>query len=522
MYKISKRLLKKGEIINREPYFYLFGFEYTFKLSSFIEFANTYVSWVTQSVNRNVKTYVNDKENYLVVVGFNRNYKYEFCEFKREGENIICHGYFSKCMDNMYGVYDGDEMNKLVTGVEQMIIAIDPLAWVRDMWLPRTIVDTDRSFKLWQTKYPSHNMIPEEIKSKGYSNGRDFEEKYLADRLMEYGLQVYGGSWMISQTGPVPENPLVTWRHQQNVRRKEEVAKKEEEKRQKEERKKNKICAYCGNHVEPGALFCAYCGQKIEKTLEEKKDEEKVIKNYPFFTIADWVEQNDPYLYPNIDQNKNMVPEQMDGQTYEFKLKYFKLMRMLESEKGFSTYCEDFSGDNYLYVTNSRIAVINRKYNKNDGGGWIGTGGVGFLVAETINIAGSAIRAGQRTGKALIGHLRYEWIYKIIFKKKTGVLSDEIVELYYEDLNHSRWALVLCVKQSVVQADALANDILHKLCWYTSQINDEKNEKSVEFLNKYLKPNEMIPFNPSEGKGTIKIPEYYYATKSKPYCPWFY
>lgn len=522
MYKISKKLLNRGEIINREPYFYLFAFEYTFKLSSFSDFANGFVPWVNEMGKNRLRVHVNNEENYIIVNGFDQNYKYEFCEFKREGENVIYHGYFSRWMDNMYGVFDGDQMNKLVTGIEQMIIAIDPLAWVRDMWLPRSVVDNERSFSIWKTKYPSHNMTPEEIKSKGYNNGRSFEEKYLADRLMEYGLQVYGGSRMISQSGPVPENPLVTWRHQENIKRKDVVEKQEEEKRQKEERKKNKICVNCGNHVEPGDMFCPYCGQKVEKTLEEKKDEEKVIKNYSFFTIADWVEQTDPYLYPNIDQNKNMVPEQMDGQIYEFKLKYFTLSRMMEGESSFKKYCEDYSGDNYLYVTNSRVAVINRKYNKNDGGGWIGTGGVGFLVAETINIAGSAIRAGQRSGKALIGHLRYEWIYKIIYRKKTGALSDEIVEFYYEDINHSRWALTLCVKPSVVQADVLANDVLHKLCWYTSQINDEKSAKSTEFINKYLKPNEVIPFNPSEAKGAIKIPEYYFATKSKPYCPWFY
>ena len=521
MYKISKRLLKKGEIINRDENFYLFAFEYTFKLPSFKEFANNFVPWATQTVNKRLRIHVNNDENYIIVNGY--SYKYEFCEFKREGENVIYHGYVSRWMENLMGLFEGDEINKIVTGIEQMIIAIDPMAWVRDMWMTRNVVDHERSFELWQTKYPSHSMTPEEIKSKNYSNGRPFEEKYLADRLMGYGMQVYGGSRMVSQTGPVPENPLVTWRHQENIKRKDVVAKEEEEKRQKEERKKNKTCANCGNHVEPKDLFCPFCGSKIEKTLEEKQDEERVIKNYDLFKIADWVEQGDPYLYPNIDQNKNLVPEKMDGQIFEYQLKGFSLSRMLSSEKAFSTYCEDRSGDNYLYLTNSRVALLNRKFNKNDGGNWIGFGGVGFLVAETINVAGSAIRAGQRSGKALAGHLRYEWVYKIIYKKKSGALTDEIVELYYQDINKSRWALTLYLKPSAIPAESLANAIIHRIAWYTSQMTDEKNEKSKAFIEKYLDQNNMIPL-PSSPKDdvSIKIPEYFFATKSKPFCPWFY
>lgn len=82
-----------------------------------------------------------------------------------------------------------------------------------------------------------------------------------------------------------------------------------------------------------------------------------------------------------------------------------------------------------VYVTDGRLAIACEKYDK--GGGWVGFGGAGAMVAITAN-AVSKIRAASRSrGKVLVGHVRYSWVKAVGASSKSGMLSSEAIRLEF-------------------------------------------------------------------------------------------
>lgn len=518
-YKCNKKMLKKGQILDRGENFYLFGYEYTFRNQSDVAFMENYVNWFTENIKGRLKYSHKKEQNTLVVVGF--DFKFEMALHRREGENAMYHVFFSRWMENLYDVSEADYMNMLLTGLEFMIVRADPLAWVRDMWVPRSIIGHQRTYEIWDTKYPEYRLTPEDIKAKGCNNGRPFEELYLADRLRGYGAEVYGGS-AVSPAGKAPVNPLVAL--ERNEAKQKMDAVKEAEEAKKIEAAKPKYCPACGQEAAKGTRFCAGCGAKFELTREEKKAEERTLKEFPMFFLNEACEEAEPYLYVNLDEELNPIPESSDGALNVYQLAGFDLSRSLDGEKGFSKVYDNISGDNYMYLTDSKLMIINKKYNKNEAGSWVGFGGISaYLVAETLTAAGKAVKAAQRRGKALAGQLRYEWISNLRFKEKKGILSYPSIELYYKDLNKTTWCLTIYLKGDENVAFTFADYLLHKTAIQRLRMDDTKDEEMTAFLTKYSDLNQHIPMPAAQGEFSgVKIPVYYFATKGKPFCPWYF
>lgn len=519
MYRISKRMLKKGEIVDRGPYFYFFGYEYTFRVQSDEALINSFIGWFTQEMKGHFKYSFKKEDMTLVVQGF--DFLFEMARHRREGENVMYHVFFSRWMENSYDVSSGNDMNKLLTGLEFLLLRTDPLTWVRDMWVPRNIVGKQSTFDIWKTKYPDYRLSPEDIKAKGYNNGRPFEELYLADRLRGYGASVIGGS-AVSPAGKAPVNPLVASERNDAKQRMDAV--KEAEEARRIEAAKPKCCPACGQEAAKGTRFCAACGAKFELTLEEKKAEERTLNEYPMFFINEACEEAEPYLYVNLDENLNPIPEVSDGVLNSYQLAGFDLSRSLDGEGGFTKVYGNISGDNYMFLTDARIMIINKKYNKNESGSWVGFGGISaYLVAETLTAAGKAVKAAQRRGKALAGLLRYEWIAQIRFKEKKGILSYPSLELYYKDLNKTTWCLTIYLKGDETIAYTFADYLLHKTVIQRLRMEDDKSEELKNFLTKYSDLNQHIPVPSAQGEFSgLRIPVQYFATKGKPYCPWYF
>ena len=519
MYKPSKRMIKKGEILDRGNTFYLFGYEYTLSLKSDDEFLDRFAEWLTQNLKNRVRFSVKKEAGTMVVLFFDA--KFELARHRREGDNVIYHAFFSRWMENSMGLADGDEMNKLLTGLELMLVHTDPLTWVRDMWVPRNIIGTERTFSIWDTKYPEYRFSAEYIKSKGYNNGREFEEKYLADRLRGYGVDIYGGS-AVSPTGTKPSNPLVASERNDAAERMQKV--KDTEEAKKIEAAKPKQCPSCGADAEKGVRFCASCGARFTLTLEEKRAEEVTRKDYPMFFIREAEFGGEPYIYPMVNEELDPVQESADGNMYSYRISGFRLSRKLNGQSGFSEVENIISHDNVMYLTESRLMVLNKKYNKNDAGSWVGFGGVtAMVVGEALNAAGRAAEAHKRKGKVYIGMLRYEWISIIRYHEKKGVMSYPTLELYYEDINKTTWCLTLYLTGNEGGAYTFADYIVHMIALHRTRMDDKKDDEMQEFIKKYSDVNEHIPLPKEEGEFVrIDMPYHYYATKGRPFCPWYY
>lgn len=85
-----------------------------------------------------------------------------------------------------------------------------------------------------------------------------------------------------------------------------------------------------------------------------------------------------------------------------------------------------------IYITDGRLAFACEKYDK--GGGWVGFGGGGVLVAAAANAVSKARAASRSRGKVLVGHLRYPWLKAVGASSKSGFGSSEAIRLEYSEM----------------------------------------------------------------------------------------
>lgn len=82
-----------------------------------------------------------------------------------------------------------------------------------------------------------------------------------------------------------------------------------------------------------------------------------------------------------------------------------------------------------IYVTGGRLAIACEKYDK--GGGWVGFGGAGVLVAVTANAVSKMRAASRSRGKVLVGQVRYPWVKAVGASSRSGLLSSEAIRLEF-------------------------------------------------------------------------------------------
>lgn len=115
-------------------------------------------------------------------------------------------------------------------------------------------------------------------------------------------------------------------------------------------------------------------------------------------------------------------------------------------------------------ITNSRVVVWCRKFDK--GGGWRGMGLGGLAFAAAANTVSHARAASRRKGKCLVGHIRYPWLKKVGYLAKQGMFtSQQEIRLVIEDgtagANGRGMALDLRLSSSE-SAREVAEDILRR------------------------------------------------------------
>lgn len=84
-----------------------------------------------------------------------------------------------------------------------------------------------------------------------------------------------------------------------------------------------------------------------------------------------------------------------------------------------------------VYITDGRVALACEKYDK--GGGWVGFGGAGVLVAVTANAVSKAMAAKRSRGKVLVGHVRYPWLKMVGAASKSSFVTAEAIRLEYAE-----------------------------------------------------------------------------------------
>ncbi|MBP5417923.1 MAG: hypothetical protein J6Y58_10435 [Clostridiales bacterium] len=484
-YKPNKKKLENGLIANRLNYFYTYGYEYTFYCTDIYALRQWMANWFATQNQRLFKMKpIDEKPDFIIGVP-----KQAVMEvFKTESKETVfpngLNGYavsfvaaFNSWADSSIGPYYGDEMNEMLTVLEKGILQMDPLAWVRMLPAKTHLTNGIGSRpELWEVTSVDRTLTREAASEK------KLEEGYLADILSAMGVFANGGTIM-ARAMNAPVNPLIAERVERNLKREEE--------------RKN---------------------APPEENGAQEPEENTLIKYTAYFEVSVG-EFLDPFIHAQIDENKNIIPEPLDQGLAEIPLAGVTLYAKRKGEQRYSTYYSNsMNHDNFMYISNSRIAFINRKYNKDEGGGWIGFGTGAAIVAEAINLGSKAVNAVQRRDKALAGHLRYEWIGVVGYRHKQGMMGHESIRFVYRDLENTKWLLHFDLAGGI-DAELLANDVLRRASAYRLMMTDQPSDETCEILMEFAngKPMERNS-DPKEFSSEV-IPECYAATKGAKFRP---
>lgn len=512
MYKPSNRMISKGLIPNRQPYFNERAYEYTFAGPDNDTLMQVLSAALDAKKHKNVSYKVYTDRPVVVIIGF--SWKLEFYRSAHLDNNVSYTAFFSRWEAYGNTLSSGDYMNQTLTILEEVLLSFDPLVWVRELYdHPHVTNGIMSSPEIWAADVPDRKMTREEAAAKRLS------EYFLADRLREYGWQVYGGT-PFAQSVNAQVNPLITKRLEDEAER---IARQKEEAENPKppEEPPKKYCASCGAELAANARFCTKCGTPVKLTVEEKKAQEKTLKSFPPFFIVSAGEPLEPYIHSRIDDELEIIEEPADHGFAHLTLSGIEVYRKAKGDEKYKAfYSNSMKGDNELYVSDSRLVFINRKYNKDEAGSWMGIGGItAMAIAGALTAAERGIKASQRKGKALTGHIRYEWIAYIYFHHKAKTFDHEKIRIIYSDIERTWWNVNFILTGSD-DAEELANFILQRACTVRYSMTDKKDDDLKEFLEKYRTGANRIPIDPDPGKMSgAAFPVFYYATKGMPYLP---
>lgn len=115
-------------------------------------------------------------------------------------------------------------------------------------------------------------------------------------------------------------------------------------------------------------------------------------------------------LFPALGDSLEVLPEQTDGQFGSgFRASAITVLRRVGDHWVTVVNADDV--DISLFVTGGRVLFHSWKWNR--GGGWIGFDLGGLAVAAAANAISKGVAAHKRKGKAITGHIRYEWLAQV-------------------------------------------------------------------------------------------------------------
>jgi hypothetical protein len=135
-------------------------------------------------------------------------------------------------------------------------------------------------------------------------------------------------------------------------------------------------------------------------------------------------------LYPSIDDDRQIIPEPLDGQfDPPFQVSMVSVRRKVGNKWVSELQTKDLSFQ--VWITGSRVLLYCRNFDK--GATWVGFNLSGLAVAAVGTAISKGMAAGRRRGKALVGNIRYPWITKVGFAPRAGMGTRETVTIHYID-----------------------------------------------------------------------------------------
>jgi len=190
--------------------------------------------------------------------------------------------------------------------------------------------------------------------------------------------------------------------------------------------------------------------------------------SFNVLTIRSGLDAGDDVLHPMLSDAA--IPEiiAMDGFDGRNVMKVVATgVRVLEIRAGdLKTLAQFREVKIDVYITDGRLALACEKYDK--GGGWVGFGGAGLLVAVTANAVSKARAASRRRGRILVGHIRYPWLKSVGASSKSGWASSEAIRLGYSEKGSGATVhkLLELTLPKNIDAALVAQEIVHRAAAY--------------------------------------------------------
>ena len=212
-----------------------------------------------------------------------------------------------------------------------------------------------------------------------------------------------------------------------------------------------------------------------------------------------------PFAYAGVDEQGFIVPEKWDrGLDNVVTATSYCVRYKSENDQSFTQMAHSTDIRLETYVTDSRVIFRCEKYDK--GGGWYG--GPSALI---LNTGSKIMAAHRRKGKIMVGHVRYEWLNAVMFQHKLNWTLAESIKLLYSDNQRNTWVVELYFKKGI-DAEFLANNILHRAAKYRLEMKDEKGAKEIEFFTHNAQSGAIAPAaDPKRQYSSIVFPNHYFA-----------
>lgn len=224
----------------------------------------------------------------------------------------------------------------------------------------------------------------------------------------------------------------------------------------------------------------------------------------PGITIREFGDHPGSFAYPGLDEKGMVIPELWDGEWVpaipcdSLSLRCFDCTgdEPRETDDG----VEEAKIPMQLVITNSRIILYCKNFDT--GTAYIGLGPIS-LVAGGIATAVSKGKAAKRSaGKAIYGHVRYEWLHRVTFVKG-GLVSPGVLMFSWLDTYGQLWNIALGYSNKQY-SKTIANLVIPRLARYKLAMqgnlfcDDEKAD-----CHRFLQGGEIPYVDPKEGTEVV-------------------
>ena len=138
---------------------------------------------------------------------------------------------------------------------------------------------------------------------------------------------------------------------------------------------------------------------------------------------------DDGFLYPLADEDLSSAAAEAEDGFSQWTVAKGVVVEEISPRRSRVARLSDVSIT--LTVTNSRVTLACRKYDK--GGGWLGFGGEGAAVAVIANAFSHAAAAYRRSGRLMVGHVRYPWLSAVACRRPKGITGGDTIRLGLTD-----------------------------------------------------------------------------------------